>query len=435
MATTTAAAAPRVVATTAPRVVTTPAAVVAAPTVAVVTSSYVIASVSQAFGTGVRPTVASLTPISSSAASSTATALAGSAGSTTSGGGSVVGIVVGSLVGVVVLATIAGYGWRKRWGRKPLDDVDPSEFYDRDDLRRQSVRLDDGPGGYGGRQSPMLMSQYAIPGLGRSNTTSSFLHASPPLGYPASPTLGSIPSFSPGQVVPSSSGPPSPNPNNRSYIPSGPPSPQLASFANAQTNGSGGGYGWGGGEGMDMYGSYPVSTNQLDSLDRGLYRPQQFQQYQASQAQHAQEQELRERMQYQQHQQQHYATGVAVPLPLSPLHESSAPEFDNPPAHFDHSNEPSTYSHQSYEAGGAGDRSGRSGTPENSNVQQSYFSHELHSESASPRASPPRIVVHSGEDEGVYNGVGGLMMSGGGEKLGVRNGSQEEDEDVYGGYA
>ncbi|GAA5826138.1 hypothetical protein JCM3770_004055 [Rhodotorula araucariae] len=172
------------------------------------------------------------TSTSSSALASASNAPGGGSSGITTGG--VVGIVAGAVVGIIAIVGIAVWFFKKKWQRDDDDQVSP---FDREEFRRASVMLDDvdehyahslgsyrgGPAPAPGGHSPQ-MSEYSmhdVSGLGRSNTLVSNgsggggilpgLARGNTLAAPRPPTMigahytqyGAMPSFQPGQVVPS----------------------------------------------------------------------------------------------------------------------------------------------------------------------------------------------------------------------------------------
>lgn len=335
-------------------------------------------------------------------------------------------------MGVIILATIIGYLYRQKWGRR--DEPEESPF-DRDDFRRESVLLDDGNYDNGGRGSPQ-MSQYNNGGLGRSNSSLPGLTRNGSGPRPPTTLMNHynhqqqmMPSFAPGQVVPTSQG----------------------GFSGPQPS-FGGGYG-GSPPPMELYGGYPMAPGQQNQLDRGLYQSQHQHQshpYAAAALVHSHSQpQLRQAPQYYPQQatlERNPSLGSTYSnndLPLPPLahstpsSRSSHTGEDRPLSLVKEESEP-TYS--------------RSGTPTNSNVQQSYFSHR-HNESASSRRVRPesRETSAPSYETGYARGEGNLFgrprtpmdgVDAEAEKaaraqrtLSVRNGGLDADEDPYGGYA
>lgn len=209
-----------------------------------------------------------------SAATSGALADNNSGGSDGPSTGAVVGIVAGALLGVIALAALIGYAIKKK--RPNHDDDEPSPF-DKEEFRRTSAMLDDDDvyaiqhgggqsfggshhGGdvmYNGGHSPQ-MSEYSTHDLGRSNTIGAAslpgLGRNGTLSNPRPPTAilnhyqhqQMMPSYAPGQVMPS-----------------------YANNFGGPAQGAGG---------MDMYGGYPMPPSQQAQLERvggvGPYAPQ-----------------------------------------------------------------------------------------------------------------------------------------------------------------
>ncbi|GAA5905224.1 hypothetical protein JCM8208_000321 [Rhodotorula glutinis] len=166
----------------------------------------------------------------------------GSSGSSSLGTGSVIGIVAGAVVGIIVVAGVAVWLFKKKFSRD--DDDDQVSPFDRDEFRRASVMLDDvdeahhyeaaaaaAQYSHSHGHSPQ-MSEYSMhemypggaTGLGRSETLMSSgsgggvlpgLARGQTLMNPRPPTMISnhyahqqqqqqfMPSYAPGQVVPS----------------------------------------------------------------------------------------------------------------------------------------------------------------------------------------------------------------------------------------
>ncbi|GAA5852201.1 hypothetical protein JCM3766R1_006817 [Sporobolomyces carnicolor] len=176
-----------------------------------------------AFSTSARTTVVivpgSATSGTSSGTASLASSTAGSSSGSSIGTGGVIGIVAGAVVGVVFVAALIAFLFKKYSRRNDDDQISP---FDKDEFRRASVMLDDDDaypesyhngGGQGMGHSPQ-MSEYSmsnvgvgvLPGLARGGT----------LNNPRPPTAimnhyqhqQMMPSFQPGQVVPTAPSPP-----------------------------------------------------------------------------------------------------------------------------------------------------------------------------------------------------------------------------------
>ncbi|KAL8279860.1 hypothetical protein RQP46_007710 [Phenoliferia psychrophenolica] len=279
--------------------------------------------------------------------------------------GTIVGIVAGVLVGVIVLATICGWLFRKKFGRKDEDEDSP---FDRDDFRRQSMLIDDDQGGYAGGHSPQMSEHSMNPAygnLGRQNTVLPGLARNGTMQDPRPPSSivnhfqrpqqqqQMAPSFSPGQIVPNAYGQPSP------------PRPVF----NAAPGGS---YG-GGNPGMDLYGGYPLAAGQHQQLDRGIY---------GMPAQH---------LQHPNYAQQNQQQGLERNPSNASGYSQGPPANDRrspAPSHSPHDDRPLSLVHEE-----DGETYSRSGTPVDSNVQQSYFAHG-HSDSTSSARGGPLAPNH-----------------------------------------
>ncbi|GAA5941439.1 hypothetical protein JCM3775_004927 [Rhodotorula graminis] len=188
-------------------------------------------------GSAASPSSSSALPTASSAGDN------GSSGSSSLGTGSVIGIVAGAVVGIIVVAGVAVWLFKKKFSRD--DDDDQVSPFDRDEFRRASVMLDDvdeahhyeaaaaaAQYAHSHGHSPQ-MSEYSMhemypggaTGLGRSETLMSNgsgggvlpgLARGQTLMNPRPPTMISnhyahhqqqqqqfMPSYAPGQVVPS----------------------------------------------------------------------------------------------------------------------------------------------------------------------------------------------------------------------------------------
>ncbi|GAA5934232.1 hypothetical protein JCM1841_004707 [Sporobolomyces salmonicolor] len=433
-------------------------------------SSSAAASTTVVVVSGVTQAV-STTGSSSSAALASSTS--GSSGSSISTGG-VIGIVAGAVVGVVVVAAFIAFLLKKHWSRNGDDDqISP---FDKDEFRRASVMLDDDDeayaqsfhsygaaagghpqhlGGHSPQMSEYSMREMAPPAaamVGRSNASLPGLARGGTLNNPRPPTAlinhynhqQMMPSFQPGQVVPTSPSPPMMQYGNFS-----PPPPAVAAFGAPEQRP------------MDMYGGYPVAPAQQRQLDMvgGLRAPNQYDnaggnwqgqgqgQGQSQQGYPNLSRANSQASAYSQlsdgqgqgramipaalrpggSQSAHGHGGPAVghpdDRPLSLVHEDDEPYSPSNPTFS-----PQAQSHFQEEL--------RSGTPVNSNVQQTFFSHGR---------------ADSG-GAGVGHGVG-MAMSGvtGGEwdddqememkrerRLSIRNGGlnqfdERDEEDPYGG--
>lgn len=370
--------------------------------------------------------------------------------------GAVVGIVAGALLGVVVIAAIIGYILKKK---RSSGDDEPSPF-DRDEFRRTSAMLDDdvdvyaggsfggshhghghGAGeSYGGGHSPQ-MSEYSMRDLGRSNTTGSAGGILPGLARgntmqnPRPPTAimnhynhqAMMPSFQPGQTLPNAPGAP--------YGAFNAPPPAASSPQ------------------MDLYGGYPISQHQQAQLDRagGLYAPQHVPQQahvndwnSPQQPAYAGAGGWNPQMQQRaasplQSQQGHLERGPSnaseysarsgiAPLPHAAVRGS--PNMSREASSDGHGG-PRPLSlvpedHEHHEA----DSSSRSGTPENANVQQTFFSHGREDSLDGGVSSAGRTMRGSvGTQLPRYEAWDDRQR-----RLSIRNGGLDRDEDdAYGG--
>ncbi|GAA5820414.1 hypothetical protein JCM10212_003104 [Sporobolomyces blumeae] len=195
-----------------------------------------------AFSTAASTTILIVTGSAASSSSGTASLASSTAGSSSDSSlptGGIIGIVAGAVVGVVFVAALIAYLFKKYSRRDDEDQISP---FDKDEFRRASVMLDDDDayaqsmhsyrnvagGGHVGGHSPQ-MSEYSmsnvgvgvLPGLARGGT----------LHNPRPPTAilnhyqhqQMMPSFQPGQVVPTS---PSPPMLHQPYAGAGPFGPQ-----------------------------------------------------------------------------------------------------------------------------------------------------------------------------------------------------------------
>ncbi|KAK4694536.1 hypothetical protein P7C70_g8715, partial [Phenoliferia sp. Uapishka_3] len=361
---------------------------------------------------------------SSSSSSSSASTLSQSNDSSSSGpsAGTVVGIVAGVLVGVIVLATFCGWLFRKKWGRRDEDEDSP---FDRDDFRRQSVMLEDdqhtiGPGGgYSGGHSPQMsehsMSQSAsYANLGRNNTVLPGLSRGGTMASPRPPSSivnhfqrqqvqqQMMPSFSPGQVIPNAYG----------QQQQGPAAPQPVFNGAPYSNNPGG---------MELYGGYPVAVPQQHQLDRGIYGMPPQQQYGYAPQQHSPPQ-----------QQYHSLTPGPPNLSravsnASAYSSASAPSAQAAAGSISRGRSPGPNSPERplslvHEEEERGDAYSRSGTPVDSNVQQSYFAHHQHSDSngSAGRSLSPmmRAMSPSGTMLPGYDAFDGRNGGAGAERMG-----------------
>ncbi|GJN88890.1 hypothetical protein Rhopal_001861-T1 [Rhodotorula paludigena] len=295
--------------------------------------------------------------------------------------GAVVGIVIAAVVGVLAVAGIVVWFFKKKWSRQ--DDDDQISPFDRDEFRRASVMLDDvdehySQGSYrgvapgGGHHSPQMseysmhdMSGGAAGGLGRSNTLMSagsggagggvlpglmrgntLLNPRPPtmIGahYQHQQQYGAMPSFQPGQVVPSMPPP--------AAFPGGHPGPMMDLY------GATGGAGPYAAAGLSPYGAMgPGGWASQPQAGANLSRNNS----QASAYSQASD------------------PGAFVPAALRPggsAHGHGAhngyPD-ERPLSLVQEADEP--HSPGLYPGAGAGAGIERSGTPTNANVQQTFF--------------------------------------------------------------
>lgn len=382
---------------------------------------------------------------------SSGTALAGNNSGSSSGvsTGAIAGIVAGSLLAVIVLAALIGYTIKKK--RQSDDNDEPSPF-DKEEFRRTSAMLDDdddiyGAGGmhhggsaggsfgggigggshhghggeYVGRHSPQ-MSEYSMHDLGRSNTIGAAslpgLARGGTLSNPRPPTAilnhyqhqqHMMPSFQPGQVMPSQGSPGS----GLGSMQQGPP------FVGPVA---------GGGGGMDMYGGYPMAPAQRDQLDRSLYAPQHVP-HQAAISEWPQR--STSPMAYRagggagaeglerglSNASSAYSVRSNEQVILAP---PNAVLRSSPPGHgrlslVQEEFEALAQGHgqgQGQRQQGYGGES-RSGTPTNSNVQQSYFSHGR-GESVDYDDYDHSTIDGHGQGQGQGHGQGGLGIVNGG---------------------
>lgn len=396
---------------------------------------------------------------STSLSTPSGTSLANSDSSSSSGvsTGAVVGIVAGALLGVVVIAAIIGYLLKKK---RSHDDDEPSPF-DRDEFRRTSAMLDDdvdvyAQGGsyggshhghghgdsYGGGHSPQ-MSEISMRDLGRSNTYGSSalpgLARGGTLQNPRPPTAimqhynhqQSMPSFQPGQVVPSG---PAPYSNFAAPPPSAGPA-------------------------MDLYGGYPISQQQQAQLDRagGLYAPQhapqrapvsdwnQQQQYQGQQGGWMPQQRSASPLQSQQGHVERAGSNASafsgrsdqIGAPALAAQRGS-PNLSRDGSSDGHGR-PLSLVPEDHEQDlhRQADSSSRSGTPTNDNPQMHFFSHGREDSLDGPRRTsvstqlPSYQVMEDREREREAQGPwGGAERQ---RRLSIRNGGLDEDDDAYGG--
>ncbi|GAA6024852.1 hypothetical protein JCM11491_005674 [Sporobolomyces phaffii] len=183
-----------------------------------------------AFSTSARTTVVIVSGSASSGTASGSGALAsstaGASGTSTSiGTGGVIGIVAGAVVGVVFVAAVVAFLFKK-YARKHDDDDQISPF-DKDEFRRASVMLDDDVDAYpesayhndrgGGLGHSPQMSEYSmtnvgigavLPGLARGQTLHNPRPPTAILNHYQHQHQQMMPSFQPGQVIPTSSSPP-----------------------------------------------------------------------------------------------------------------------------------------------------------------------------------------------------------------------------------
>ncbi|BGP24159.1 hypothetical protein Rt10032_c03g1713 [Rhodotorula toruloides] len=408
--------------------------------------------------------------------------------------GTVVGIVIGALAGVGVLACAVVWLFKKKFNRDDDDQVSP---FDRDEFRRASVMLDDvdehyvsqslnsyrnvatggsagGPGSISGGHSPQ-MSEYsmhdmmdngalarsgtlmsstgtaaALPGLARGNT----------LSAPRPPTMishhfqhqqqqqGVMPSFQPGQVVP------------------GMPSPPPPSYHT----------GYGGSGAIDLYGAtggagpygaiphpanglapYPIAAGGLDrslstasagpwhgtragpgaDLSRANSQASAYSQMSdGAQAGSSLPASLRPGGSSHGHGGPGAGAGAYDERPLSLVHEHDEPYSSSNPT-FDRARQAE-----------AGAELSRSGTPVNHNVQQTFFSHSaaghVREESldafgarkgAADRGVEQSAIVGRWSDGEEFADDGASVKRE--RRLSIRNGGldqfDEDDADVYGG--
>ncbi|GAA5898926.1 hypothetical protein JCM5296_004419 [Sporobolomyces johnsonii] len=407
---------------------------------------------------------------SSSSSAALASSTSGSSGSGISTGG-VIGIVAGAVVGVVVVAAFVAFLLKKSWSRN--DDDDQISPFDKDEFRRASVMLDDDDEAYaqslhsygaaagghpqhmGGGHSPQMseysMREMAPPAaamVGRSNTVLPGLARGGTLNSPRPPTAlinhynhqQMMPSFQPGQVVPTSPSPPMMQYGNFS------PPPPVAAFGAPEQRP------------MDMYGGYPVAPAQQRQLDMvgGLRAPNQYDNaggnWQGQGPQGGNPNLSRANSQasaYSQlsdgqggqgramipaalrpggSQSAHHgggsgAVGHPDDRPLSLVHEDDEPYSPSNPTFS-----PQAQSHFQEEL--------RSGTPVDSNVQQTFFSHGR-ADSGGVGAGHGVGVAMSGVTGGEWDDEEEMEMKRE-RRLSIRNGGlnqfdERDEEDPYGG--
>lgn len=320
--------------------------------------------------------------------------------------GTVIGIVAGALVGAIVLATIIGFCVRKKFGKKKDQD---DHIFDKDDFRRESVMLDDDEYSRNGNMQEYNMSPM-VSGLGRNPTL--------PNGNGAPRAPSSLanhynnqqmqPSFQPGEIFQHQFAPPA--------------SP-----------------------GMDLYGGYPVAPANQQRLDRELYQNEMYQNESNSQ--------------YQQHPNPSFQqAGLARNISnMSNYSHGTAPALAPPQVRRMNSRENNFEERRTspiqerlpsptQERRPSPTEQSRSGTPVNSNVQQSYFAHS-HNESTSSSQPTQANHLHAmtthGEESFDRHPADQELL--GGEaftveraerKLSVRNNRPSSvASDGYGGYA
>ncbi|GAA5877247.1 hypothetical protein JCM1840_003030 [Sporobolomyces johnsonii] len=406
---------------------------------------------------------------SSSSSAALASSTSGSSGSGISTGG-VIGIVAGAVVGVVVVAAFVAFLLKKSWSRN--DDDDQISPFDKDEFRRASVMLDDDDeayaqslhsygaaagghpqhmGGHSPQMSEYSMREMAPPAaamVGRSNTVLPGLARGGTLNSPRPPTAlinhynhqQMMPSFQPGQVVPTSPSPPMMQYGNFS------PPPPVAAFGAPEQRP------------MDMYGGYPVAPAQQRQLDMvgGLRAPNQYDNaggnWQGQGPQGGNPNLSRANSQasaYSQlsdgqggqgramipaalrpggSQSAHHgggsgAVGHPDDRPLSLVHEDDEPYSPSNPTFS-----PQAQSHFQEEL--------RSGTPVDSNVQQTFFSHGR-ADSGGVGAGHGVGVAMSGVTGGEWDDEEEMEMKRE-RRLSIRNGGlnqfdERDEEDPYGG--
>ncbi|BGP39494.1 hypothetical protein JCM10449v2_003444 [Rhodotorula kratochvilovae] len=402
----------------------------------------------------------------STSTSTSSSALASASKASDNGGGSsigtggVIGIVAGAVVGIIAIVGVAVWFFKKKWQRE--DDDDQVSPFDRDEFRRASVMLDDvdehyahsmgsyrgGPPPPPGGHSPQ-MSEYSmhdVSGLGRSNTLLSNgsggggggvlpgLARGNTLAAPRPPTMigahythqqqYAMPSFQPGQVVPS--------------MP-----PQA--YGGIDLYGATGGAGpYAAAAGLSPYGAAGLDRS-LTSASAGAWRGADLSRNNSQASAYSQVSDGP------------HAGGAYVPAALRPGgsghgHAGLGGGYpDERPLSLVHEDdEPYSPAHGAFPAGAP---QSRSGTPTNANVQQTFFEpsggagahhHAQHAREESLDAFRPRggpaaraqqgVVGQAWSDEDVHALAQGEKRE---RRLSVRNGGLDafDDDDDAGAYA
>ncbi|GAA5971598.1 hypothetical protein JCM3765_005999 [Sporobolomyces pararoseus] len=339
-----------------------------------------------AFSTSARTTVVVVSGSASSSSSGTASLASSTAGSSSGssiGTGGVIGIVAGAVVGVVFVAALVAFLFKKYSRKNDDDQISP---FDKDEFRRASVMLDDDDaypesyhngGGAGGMGHSPQMSEYSmsnvgvgavLPGLARGGT----------LNNPRPPTAimnhyqhqQMMPSFQPGQVVPTAPSPP---------MQYGGGGQQQAQFPNHSPP-LGGNY-----APMDPYGNYPQPPQPVQFADQtgglssaaaghwnGVAPPMNMNGGDLSRN----NSQMSSYSQYSDN-----GSRQIVPPALRPGASSHGHPDERPLSLVHEDDEPYSPSHGNFSRQQQQQRTGspieylpeRSGTPTNSNVQQTFF--------------------------------------------------------------
>lgn len=338
------------------------------------------------------------------------------------------GIVAGALLGVVCLAALIGYALKK----KRSDDDDDISPFDKEEFKRSShMIMDDDDPIYGNENNSMYGSQHQHQmseyGLDRSNSSMALpgLARGGSVASPRPPTAiinhynhqQMMPSFQPGQVVPTM---PQPVYNNGQY----------------HSDGS-----------TDLLGGYPISPR-MQQHDQMQRQPSNASQWNNGQP--------------------HLAHPYQADLSRGPSNASAYSTRSEQPMGAVvggmRSNNPRSEGHSDekhlslVQEEDEMEHHNRSGTPENANVQQYHFSHNnnnndsissIHFVAPNNASSVHKSVGTTlpdysnglsragNENHGVVGGRGenGAWAAGTKNRLSVRNGGRDEsdDEDPYGG--
>lgn len=288
-----------------------------------------------------------------------------------------------------------------------------------------------GGGGMPGGHSPQ-MSEYSLnnmsgqAGLGRANTVLPGVQRNGTLSSPRPPSSivnhfqrqqqPMVPSFQPGQVV------------------------NMAQYGAPQAHFAGGAYGGQPG-GLELYGGYPVGAPQQHMLDRGMYGGQ------------ASPPHLQQHQSYGQQPQHPYATAGQQNYNAGGLERNASNgsnySQDGRPFAGQRSRTPSPIPYINNQNLNNNERLSlvqeeldrstysRSGTPTNSNVQQSYFSHGRNdSEIGAGAPSLPGYVVQENQMGRTRSLTARTYGEEKDSRLSVRNAERPSSgiSDIYGGY-